>query len=92
MTSCPADITKNAAWRNRQTTRLLGYEVLRKSVEGRSDKIAAYDLADRTASDHLEAGRVFNTKFLPRLLQKLGRTPTRQNIEAIRKFFNESKY
>jgi hypothetical protein len=79
-------------WCEKQTHRLLGYEVLRKAIEARSDKLPAYELADRTASDHHEAGRVFNHKFLPRLLQSLGRQPTPENIAAIRKFFNESKY
>lgn len=92
MTSIPADITKNAKWRHRQTTRLLGYEVARKAIEARNGKIAAGDIADLTASDHREAGRVLSYKFLPRLLTALGKPPTRENIKAIRKFFNESKY
>ena len=88
----PADITMNRSWRDRQTNRLLGYEVLRKSIEARDGKLPAYELADRTASDHHEADRIFNHKFLPRLLQVLGRTPTQENIAAIRKYFNESKH
>jgi hypothetical protein len=87
-----SDITLDSVWQNRQTMRLLGYEVLRKAIEARHGKIPAYELADRTASDHHEAGRVFNHKFLPCLLQKLGREPNAQNIKAIRKFFNESSY
>lgn len=87
-----ADITTNKVWCNRQTERLLGYEVLRKTIDARDGKIPAYELADRTASDHHEAGRVFNKKFLPRLLKSLGRDASEANIIAIRKFFNDTKY
>ena len=85
----PDDITLNRAWCERQTHRLLGYEVLRKAIEARPDKLAAYELADRTASDHHEADRIFNRKFLPRLVAKLGRKPTHENIKAIRTFFSK---
>lgn len=86
------DITHSREWRERQVNRLLGFEVLQKAIRGSSAKLTAHALADLTASDYLEAGRVFNRKFLPRLLERLGRTPTPENLEAIRKFFNESKY
>lgn len=91
-TMARADITTDRQWCNRQTTRLLGFEVLRKGIGQTNGKIPAYELADRTASDHHEAGRIFNKRFLPRLLQKLGREATPENIAAIRKYFNESKF
>ncbi len=86
------DKTSSKLWRDAQTTRLLGFEVLRRSLSGLPDKMGSRDIADMTASGEREAGRIFNRKFIPALLAKLGREPTRKNRTAIRKFFDETNY